>query len=96
MGHHQCLDRFGFVFKKSAQQMRGRIAMHQPMGQLVHQRQKLLLRALTGAHQNEVAKNSARDALGQGRAHQAGAAALGVQLQRANVMEDRGQRRIPF
>jgi len=52
--------------------------MHQPMGQLVHQRQELLLRALTGAHQNEVAENSARDALGQCRAHQAGAIALGI------------------
>ncbi len=70
--------------------------MHQPMGQFVHQRQELLLRALAGAHQNAVAENSARDALGQHRSHQAGAIALGVAFQRANVMEDRGQRRILF
>jgi hypothetical protein len=66
------------------------------MGQFVHQSQKFLLRALADAHQNQIAENSARDALGQGRAHQAGAIALGVEFQRANMMEDRGQRRILF
>jgi hypothetical protein len=94
--HHQSFDRFGFVFKNGAKQVRARVPMHQPMGQFVHQSQEFLLRALAGAHQNQVAEYSARDALGQGRAHQAGAIALGVEFQRANVMEDRGQRRILF
>jgi len=76
--HHQSLDRFGFVFKNSAKQLSARVPMHQPMSQFVHQSQEFLLRALAGAQQNEVAENPARDALGQCRAHQAGAIALGI------------------
>jgi len=86
--HDQCLNRLGFVLEPGAVRAGARVSMCQPVRQLVHECQQLLLWTQAQAQRNHVAAKLATHALGQSRAHQASAASFNISLERADVVDE--------